>query len=216
MTERATKSRTHGIESLLVVVVILTALVVLLGCLLLAVLFSYNIYAADSAGADSAVADSPLSDSTLACLTAPEATDVLEGETRELVIRIDEEGAYHFAGEQVDLEELEKILQRVDADSTSRTRVVIEADDDVKLQHAADLVNACIEAGLRDCRLAPRSDDGDRSEETDRIDVARHEQRISESPNGTEPRKDGSTNEVVPVDYIEIDPAPADEIVHPE
>ena len=72
---------------------------------------------------------------------------------RELFIKVDAEGSYHVAGEQVTFEELQSILNVAYINNPGRASVVIRADRRAQWNSVVAAMNACNQARIRDYRV---------------------------------------------------------------
>lgn len=64
-------------------------------------------------------------------------------EPNELVVNIDADGNYYVRGDQLGLEEVEKIIQRAVADNPVRQVVVIRSDKTTEVQSVVHIMNLC-------------------------------------------------------------------------
>ncbi len=69
----------------------------------------------------------------------------------ELVVNIDREGRYFVDGSFRQVEQVEQILRRAQANNPLTQAVIIRADKQTEFDHVAQALNICKKVGINDC-----------------------------------------------------------------
>ncbi len=83
--------------------------------------------------------------------TASEAKPLIV-KPREIFININEQGAYFFGNQQMDIEQVEKTLQTADVNNPMGQTVIIRADKRCTWDAVVAAIDACHRAGIHDIR----------------------------------------------------------------
>ncbi len=87
------------------------------------------------------------------------------GKPRELFVKIDADGRNSVRGEEVTLEELQRILNAESVNNPGRASVIIRADRRTRWDRVVAVMNACVQARIRDYRVTVSVDSDDPAED---------------------------------------------------